>query len=339
MKPLVAEAPGLALVDILDREISPLVCGGAAPVGPAIWEQILIGLARELLARPGKCFRARLVAHAWELAGGPAGGPPVLLAPIVELIHAGSLIVDDIQDNSDTRRGAPAIHRLCGVPLALNTGNWLYFASFHLIDRCELDDAVALALHRRLSETMFRCHQGQALDLGLDVAELRQRDIPALAAAAAALKTGSLMGLAGGFGATAAGAAAPIVAALEELGAGLGTGLQQLDDLGGIRCPARIDKGIEDLAGGRLTWPWAHLARELDEVRFGHLQGELRRARQRGDHDRLIGELRTHLGEGALAAAAAPLDASLARLEPRFPGHRVLAALGAEIERLEQSYV
>lgn len=326
----------LDLVDLLDRELSPLVESASSSVTPEVWERALVGLARELLARPGKQFRARLVELGWAL-GGAARPLSPLAGPLVELIHAGSLIVDDIEDDSSRRRGRPSLHRICGVPLALNTGNWLYFAAYHLLDALGLDDAQTLALYRRLTETMIRSHQGQALDLGLDVSEVRQRDIGAAADAAASLKAGALMSFAAELGAIAGGAGPDKIAVLSRFGCALGVGLQHLDDLGGLRCAPRREKGREDLAGRRLTWPWAYLAAELDEVRFHGLQTKLRHARP-ASLDRLVIELSDLLGDDAYRRACALLERAVAPLRETFAGDPWLAAVSAEVARVEQSY-
>ena len=44
-----------------------------------------------------------------------------------ELLHVGSLIIDDVQDDSDVRRGGPACHKMYGEPLAINAGCASYF--------------------------------------------------------------------------------------------------------------------------------------------------------------------------------------------------------------------
>lgn len=124
------------LLASLDRLLVPLVAAACPEPGvdPDIWERVLIGFVRDLLARPGKQLRARMVELAFELAGGGARLPAVI-PQLVELVHAGSLIVDDIQDDSRCRRGGPALHRVSGTALAINTGTWLYFAAYHLIVR------------------------------------------------------------------------------------------------------------------------------------------------------------------------------------------------------------
>jgi hypothetical protein len=108
---------------------------GDGGLPPHLWERALLGPAREFLRRPGKQFRARLVEACWMLAGGAPGNMPAELPLIVELLHAGSLIVDDIEDGSHVRRGAPTLHEIYGTALALNTGNWMYFWPLALIDR------------------------------------------------------------------------------------------------------------------------------------------------------------------------------------------------------------
>lgn len=342
----VAAASGDArgLVALLEDEITPLVAAGGAGVEPKVWEQALTGLARELLARPGKQFRARLVEMAFLLAGGNRSTLSPRVPLLVELLHAGSLIVDDIQDDSPVRRGGPALHVLCGMPLALNTGNWLYFAAFELAGRLDLCASRSLTLYQSLSRCLFRCHQGQALDLSIDVSTLRQRDLVALADAAAALKTGALVGFAAELGAIAAGADDAARASLASFGNELGVALQRLDDAGGLLCPERAQKGHEDLACGRLTWVWGRLASELDEIHFASLQARLRRARserggaRRAALDAIAGELATLIDETAKVEVSRSLETALAKLGESFPSHPVLDSIASEIARLKESY-
>ena len=99
---------------------------------------------QDLMARPSKQFRGQLVKLAYRLTSGTGTLSLVarercdILANVAELIHAGSLLVDDIQDGSSMRRGAPALHLRYGVSLALNAGNWLYFWPFELIKKSGL---------------------------------------------------------------------------------------------------------------------------------------------------------------------------------------------------------
>ncbi len=64
-----------------------------------VWHDALVGPATAFLARPGKDLRARLVRAGWLLAGAQADALPDGIARVIELLHAGSLIVDDVEDD------------------------------------------------------------------------------------------------------------------------------------------------------------------------------------------------------------------------------------------------
>lgn len=300
--------------------------------------RVALAPASDFLRRPGKRFRARLVELGWELAGAP-GAPPSDLAHIVELIHAGSMIVDDIEDGSRRRRGQPALHVLHGLPLALNTGNLLYFLPLSLLRSLRLGAAAELALHRRIARTMVRAHCGQALDLGTSASQLPQAVLPRVVRASSELKTGSLMGLAAAIGAVAANAAPPCAYALTRFGEELGMALQMLDDIGNLRGAGEAEKRHEDLRLGRPTWVWAWLARDLGAAEFTLLQRQAS-AVQCGDAAPapLAARLGRALGQRGTDEAQARLRAALADLERSCDGHPALAALASECVRLGASY-
>jgi len=112
-------------LSLLEEELeSGAFPSGASAIDRKHWDSALVDALRDFLLRPGKEFRAELVRASWVLGGG-SGDPPGELPMIVELLHAGSLIVDDIEDGSVARRGQPALHLRHGLPTALNAGNWL----------------------------------------------------------------------------------------------------------------------------------------------------------------------------------------------------------------------
>lgn len=49
---------------------------------------------------------------------------------ITEVVHNGTLIIDDIEDNSDYRRGKLCLHKTAGVDVAINAGNSTYTCVF-----------------------------------------------------------------------------------------------------------------------------------------------------------------------------------------------------------------
>lgn len=49
------------------------------------------------------------------------------IGAIGEMIHNGSLVIDDIEDKSDFRRGKECLHKLYGQDIAINVGCYMYF--------------------------------------------------------------------------------------------------------------------------------------------------------------------------------------------------------------------
>lgn len=346
-RPFTVGEPG-SLAALVVRHFAERPTAGARPErGPAaladdLWQRSLLGPASDFLRRPGKQLRARLCATAFCLAGGDAGGPPVELPALIEILHSGSLIVDDIEDASNERRGEQALHVRHGVPLALNTGNWLYFVAFDLIGRLPLPAEVRFALYRETSATLLRCHQGQALDLALSVGAVPAHQLADAVAMTTQLKTASLMELSATAGALAAGGEQPAVDALAAFGYELGICLQMLDDLGGLGA-ARRHKGREDVGLRRLTWPWAWLA-EDGASRVGEILSLLDDAKAAPSEtasaalDRVCEALADAIGERGRARAHQRLGAAWQGLAAAVGPSDALDTFGRELSRLSESY-
>lgn len=331
----------LPLLQRLEAELRSDVLGpGLAVEGvpSELWELSLLGPLREFLARAGKELRAALVVSAWEMAGG--GAPLPSEAPLlVEVLHVGSLIIDDIQDGSLVRRGGRSLHLLIGEPLAINAGNWLYFYAEQLAGRLGLAAAAELSLRRAVSRAVLNCHYGQALDLSTRIGMLAQRQVPQLVQTTTRLKTGSLFELAAEVGAICAGASEDTTAALAKFGRALGIGLQMLDDLGGIYCARQCHKGHEDLLHGRPTWIWAWLAEELDELSYTRLQHAARDVERRELHPEVLAKaIRERLGSAARARVRAQFERALDELRAAVGASPALKSLEGRLARLEQSY-
>lgn len=313
--------------------------GPAGRVPAKLWDLALLDPARSFLAEPGKGFRARLVELGWGLAGGQPGCCPPELAVTLEWLHAGSLIVDDIEDGAETRRGKPALHISHGMPQALNTANWLYFAALQHLATSGLPAPVVARLQSTAIAALASCHCGQALDLSARVPELVQRDVPDVVAATTALKTGALMALAAELGAIAAGGDAATVSAIASFGSNLGTALQMLDDAGSVLSASREAKGIEDLRGAHPTWVWAWLAQDVDVFTWARLMNALQAVRDGEDPTALLTELRRRIGHVGRARPAHQLSRACAQLRAHTGEHPYLQAVQAEMERLKESYV
>lgn len=216
----------------------------------------------ELVSNPGKRIRGQLVGLGYRLL---SQSPPSLLAAkqcrscaeVVELIHAGSLIIDDIEDGSRMRRGHAALHVQYGMPVALNAGNWLYFFPFELLRQTELPNEKIRYLYEHCHRTLLRAHFGQAVDLGSRVDALAQTRVAAACVASMKLKTGALMGFAVVMGGVIAGASEKLLSVLNDFGRDLGVALQMFDDVGNVIGKCEPSKQYEDLMLYRPSWVWA----------------------------------------------------------------------------------
>lgn len=344
-------------VDALLRALSADgVCTLDPSVPAAVWEKALAGPAAEFLARPGKQLRASFVRAGWSLVGSShaASAPhvaqlPERLSMIVELLHAGSLIVDDVQDGSTERRGAPAVHQLVGVPLAINLGSWMYFWALAEIAELGLPPHIELRVHRIANTTLARCHQGQALDLSVRIADLEMAQIPGVVAGTTRLKTAALCRFATEIGALAADASPTQLAAIGAFGEAAGIALQMLDDLGSLTCPKRRAKGREDLRDGRPTWPWAWLVahRPFAWARFAQMERSLATACTAAvadaevidtRSDELADALAAEIGDVGRAEIRAFIAKSVEELRSAVGSSDALAMIVDELERMERSY-
>jgi len=336
------ETPLVSLIraEFTEERLQATLDLGGGRVPERLWAAALEGPLVELLSRPGKDFRSRLVEVAYQVSACSESLPmPEHLPLLVEILHAGSLIIDDIEDASTQRRGKPALHLMVGVPLALNAGNWLYFLPHSVLERMSLASHIELEVRRVLDRGVLRCHYGQALDLGAKLSSLSQREVHEVVSLSTRLKTGSLLELAAELGAAAAGAPAGLRAELGEFGRSYGVALQMLDDASGLFEERRAHKGHEDLLHGRPTWPWAWLSRRLDEVSYSRLQHRAREVEQRDLHPEVLAKaLRKELGDSPYRVIHQHLGRAFARLELAVDSRRLLDPLAEEIERLEHAY-
>jgi geranylgeranyl pyrophosphate synthase len=222
----------------------------------------------------GKRFRALLLEQAYAFAGG-RGAAPAAIVDAVEMLHAGSLVLDDFEDGSLTRRNQPALHTVVGPARAVNAGNWMYFRALELAGDAFTDPARSAAVLKRFIEVARQCHEGQAIDLSTRIDEVTPRQARATALAISRWKTGRLVSLAAWCGAHAAAGDPKTLRSVAAFGCRVGICLQMKNDLdelvefvdGADRC--------DDLRNRRVTWPWAWAADHLPRDGFAALQRRL----------------------------------------------------------------
>ena len=198
------------------------------------WPGPVPAAMRYSLLSTGKRLRPTLVFAAAEAVGGGVAAERVAdLAAAVEVVHAYSLVHDDLpcMDNDDLRRGRPTTHRAFDVRTAVVAGYHMVALGARVLDAGLA--ALTPDARRRIALELFRAAGaggmigGQALDLEAE----GRRLTPAALEDVHRRKTGALISAACVIGAMAAGAPGAACEALRGYGADVGLAFQIYDDV------------------------------------------------------------------------------------------------------------
>jgi geranylgeranyl diphosphate synthase type I len=217
---------------------------------------------------PGKLLRPYFVLLGCVVAGGdPHTALP--LAAGIQLIHDFSLIHDDIEDDSDTRRGRTTVWKVWGLAQGLNAGDGMFVIahlSLHRLADSGVLPEVVLQILRRFDQMILSICEGQYLDLSF---EGNLAIDEAAYIAMISRKTAALIAAACGLGAILGGASAPLATALFDFGQNLGLAFQIQDDLLGIwGDPAETGKPYAaDLIRRKLSLPVIYGLQHAEQCR------------------------------------------------------------------------
>jgi len=127
----------------------------------------LYDLVADYPRRGGRAFRPSLCIATARALGSPME-VALCTAASIELMHNAMLIHDDIEDESEQRRGKPAMHVSEGVPIAINVGDMLSLLSMRplLDNRRLLGPELALRILEETERMARESAEGQALELG-----------------------------------------------------------------------------------------------------------------------------------------------------------------------------
>lgn len=123
-------------------------------------------LAADYPLRSGRALRASLCIATARAFGGSVQDAAAS-AVSLELLHSAFLVHDDIEDESDERRGKPTLHRLVGVPAALNAGDALIALSLRPLigNRLTLGPQLAWSILEEAERMVRESVEGQAMEL------------------------------------------------------------------------------------------------------------------------------------------------------------------------------
>ena len=199
----------------------------------------------------GKRLRAKLIL---KIAGEHKDAP--LLAAIVELIHAASLLHDDVIDDADTRRGVASVNATQGSKTAVMLGDILYSKAFTELVAFDKDVAQTIAA------SVTALSKGEMMDVNMaeEFNDDEQKYLDMLY-----LKTATLIEAAAKASALLVGKDAQKHALY---GKNLGLSFQIIDDILDITSDeATLGKpAMNDFVEGKCTLPYIYLYEVLDET-------------------------------------------------------------------------
>jgi len=209
---------------------------------------------RPVDATGGKMLRPALCALAASGYGRADDATDAAVA--LELLHAFSLVHDDIEDGDRQRRHRPALWAVAGVPLAINAGDCLFALAHRVLHDgvSQLPPARAMIALRIFDDACLRMIEGQHFDLEFESRPLVSREAYEGMSAG---KTGALIGASLALGGLCGGAPEHEVRALREAGVEAGLAFQAVDDaLAAWGDPAVTGKPAgNDAARGKKSLP------------------------------------------------------------------------------------
>lgn len=230
-----------------------------------IYIEKLIKPIREIIDRGGKSWRSYATVACCDAVGGNSQEAIDWLA-LPELIHVGSLMVDDVQDKSGIRRGGLAAHKIYGDAIAINSGNAAYFIGQICIYQADISIEKKLQIYDWYFEAMRASHSGQALDIhGLDYlmenavkSPRAANNLPLKVISIHKLKSAAPASYLARIGACLGNGTDEQIHALAHFFEALGISFQIIDDVLNLKgFKDNTKTKAEDLTAGKITFPVA----------------------------------------------------------------------------------
>jgi geranylgeranyl diphosphate synthase type I len=187
----------------------------------------------DILDRGGKRWRPALFLLVCEALGKNAKDY-LDFAIIPEVIHNGTLVIDDIEDSSELRRGKPCTYKIFGMDIAVNAGNTMYYLPLLplMAKRNQNSSETLRDIYEVYVQEMINLSMGQAMDIawhrGIANANgVGEDDYLQMCA----YKTGTLARMAARLAAVLAGAEPALVEKLGRYAESIGVAFQMQDDV------------------------------------------------------------------------------------------------------------
>ena len=243
----------------------------------------------EFLDRGGKRWRPTLFLLICE-ALGKNSADYLDFAIIPEVVHNGTLVIDDIEDASELRRGKPCTYKIYGVDIAVNAGNTMYYLPLLPLmeKKAQMQSEKLRDLYEVYVQEMINLSMGQAMDIawhrGIANADnLSEEDYLQMCA----YKTGTLARMAAKLAAVLAGANKELVEKLGRFAESIGVAFQMQDD-------------VLDLTGKEFAEKKGGFGQDITEGKRTLMVIRTLKKANNVDRKRLIQILNMHTAEQAL---------------------------------------
>jgi geranylgeranyl pyrophosphate synthase len=213
---------------VLFKVNPPMYSYNLEPLNKAIAEPIW-----DMLDRGGKRWRPALFLLICE-ALGKDSDCCLGFSIIPEVIHNGTLIIDDIEDSSKLRRGKPCTYKIFQIDIAVNAGNAMYYLPLLplMAQKTKLTPEMERDVYEVYVQEMINLSMGQAMDIAwhrgiANADKLDEEDYLQMCA----YKTGTLARMAAKMAAVLSGANKPLVEKLGRFAESIGIAFQMQDDI------------------------------------------------------------------------------------------------------------
>ncbi|RNF00425.1 putative polyprenyl synthase [Trypanosoma conorhini] len=254
----------------VEKNVLGRYCTGKGVVAQHVCDTLFLPV-RSIIDRGGKAWRSLVLVSACNALSRDYFDCTKYIA-ITELLHVGSLIIDDIQDDSCVRRGGQTAHLEYGVPTAINAGTACYFMGVSFAEIRSLPMEKANRVYELYFDVMKAGHAGQGLDIyGLHYLmpeAVRTGKSEAIEDALKAIhtyKTGAVAAATCRVACILCDATEEVTSAMEAFGLGLGLAFQIVDDaLNAKGFEGDLKEAGEDIRDGKITYPVAKAMGRLE---------------------------------------------------------------------------
>jgi len=281
-------------------------------------------ISRYLQSGGGKRLRPILVLLASRLVGSVTDGS-IRMAAVVEMIHAATLVHDDVIDIAQTRRGRPSSNAIWGNHTCVLAGDWLYMQAFQMALRERNFHVLDLLI--ALTQMMVEGELLQLERIGkIDISEADYMQL-------VDRKTASLFSACARLGAMMGGADEATEARLGEFAWNLGIAFQLIDDILDFTSHENVlGKPVgSDLREGKVTLPLIYALEEASPEERQFVDGVLKEGNyDQSPFSKILGMIERRGGfERVRERAQSFTDKARAMVSefPDSPYQRAMAAL------------